>query len=91
MATATVSPLATAPPPGAPPPAGAAHRRRLRRRRPRPSSCSRTLAVYLQVRADFLASGGHRPCPTTSSCRSPPADMGMVTLLMSVVTVAWAV
>ena len=31
------------------------------------------------------------PCPTASSCRSRPANMGMATLAMSVVTMAWAV
>jgi cytochrome c oxidase subunit 3 len=89
MATTTVSPLATAPPPAP--------------RRPRVlltgaafgSVASAlvvlsTLAVYLQVRADFLDSGA-TTLPDDTLLPLTPGGMGMVTLSMSVVTLAWAV
>jgi heme/copper-type cytochrome/quinol oxidase subunit 3 len=88
MAT-TVSPLVDAP---APPP-----------RRPRvlftaasfASAASAalvlaTLAVYLQVRADFLASGA-TTLPDDVLLPLTPGGMGMVTLAMSLVSVSWAV
>jgi cytochrome c oxidase subunit 3 len=49
-----------------------------------------TLAVYLQVRADFLASGA-TTLPDDTLLPLTPGGMGMVTLSMSVITVAWAV
>ena len=89
MATTALSPLATAPPPAP--------------RRPRVlfvgaafgASASAlvvltTLAVYLQVRGDFLASGA-TTLPDDTLLPLTPGGMGMVTLSMSVVTVAWAV
>jgi cytochrome c oxidase subunit 3 len=90
MATAALSPLATAP---APEP-----------RRPRVlligsafgAAASAmvvltTLAVYLQVRDDFLDAGGSGGVPDDFVLPLTPGGMGMVTLLMSVVTVSWAV
>jgi heme/copper-type cytochrome/quinol oxidase subunit 3 len=89
MATAAVSPLVTAPP-AAP-------------RRPRVLFTGAafgaagsalfvlsTLAVYLQVRADFLASGA-TTLPDDILLPLTPGGMGMLTLAMSLVTVAWAV
>ena len=49
-----------------------------------------TLAVYLQVRGDLLASGA-TTLPDDTLLPLTPGGMGMVTLAMSVVTVAWAV
>ena len=49
-----------------------------------------TLAVYLQVRADFLASGA-TTLPDDILLPLTPGGMGMVTLAMSLVTVTWAV
>lgn len=49
-----------------------------------------TLAVYVQVRSDFLASGATR-LPDDTLLPLTPGGMGMVTLAMSVVTVLWAV
>ena len=49
-----------------------------------------TLAVYLQVRDDFLASGA-TTLPDDVLLPLTPGGMGMVTLAMSVITVAWAV
>jgi cytochrome c oxidase subunit 3 len=49
-----------------------------------------TLAIYLQLRADFLASGA-TSLPDDVILPLTPGGMGMVTLAMSVVTVAWAV
>ena len=49
-----------------------------------------TLAVYLQVRADFLASGA-TALPDDVLLPLTPGGMGMVTLAMSTVTVSWAV
>jgi heme/copper-type cytochrome/quinol oxidase subunit 3 len=91
MATTTaVSPLVTAP---APPP-----------RRPRVLLIGATfgavasalvvlttLAVYLQVRDDFLDSGGTGGTPDDFILPLTPGGMGMVTLLMSTITVSWAV
>jgi len=89
MAAATVSSLATAAPPAA--------------RRPRVlftgaafgAAASAlvvlsTLAVYLQVRADFLDSGA-TTLPDDTLLPLTPGGMGMLTLAMSVVTVMWAV
>jgi len=86
---ATVTSLATAPPPAA--------------RRPRVlftgaafgAAASAlvvlsTLAVYLQVRADFLDSGA-TALPDDTLLPLTPGGMGMLTLAMSVVTVMWAV
>lgn len=90
MATTAISPLATAPPPEP--------------RRPRVlligsafgSVASAlvvltTLAVYLQVRDDFLDAGGTGGIPDDFILPLTPGGMGMVTLLMSAVTVSWAV
>ena len=90
MATTALSPLATAPPPPA--------------RRPRVLLIGSAfgavasalvvltlLAVYLQVRDDFLDSGGTGGTPDDFILPLTPGGMGMVTLLMSVVTVSWAV
>ena len=90
MATTAVSPLAAATPP---PP-----------RRPRVLLIGSafgavasalvvltTLAVYLQVRDDFLDSGGSGGIPDDFILPLTPGGMGMVTLLMSAVTVSWAV
>ncbi len=49
------------------------------------------LAVYLQVRDDFLDSGGTGGTPDDFILPLTPGGMGMVTLLMSAVTVSWAV
>jgi heme/copper-type cytochrome/quinol oxidase subunit 3 len=49
------------------------------------------LAVYLQVRDDFLDSGGTGGTPDDFILPLTPGGMGMVTLLMSTVTVSWAV
>ncbi len=49
-----------------------------------------TLAIYLQVRGDFLATGG-TTLPDDTLLPLTPGGMGMVTLAMSLVTVAWAV
>jgi len=49
-----------------------------------------TLAVYLQVRADFLESGA-TTLPDDTLLPLTPGGMGMVTLSMSVITVMWAV
>lgn len=89
MATTAVSPLVTAPPAPA--------------RRPRVlftgaafgAAASAlvvlsTLAAYLQVRADFLASGA-TALPQDTRLPLTPGGMGMLTLAMSVVTVSWAV
>jgi cytochrome c oxidase subunit 3 len=89
MATAAASPLVTAPPPAP--------------RRPRVlftgaafgAAASAllvlsTLAVYLQVRADFLDSGA-TTLPDDILLPLTPGGMGMVTLAMSLVTVSWAV
>jgi heme/copper-type cytochrome/quinol oxidase subunit 3 len=48
------------------------------------------LAVYLQLRADFLDSGA-RVLPDDYLLPLTPGGMGMVTLAMSGITVAWAV
>jgi heme/copper-type cytochrome/quinol oxidase subunit 3 len=90
MATTTaVSPLVTAPPPAP--------------RRPRVlfvgaafgAAASAllvlgTLAVYLQLRADLLDSGA-TALPDDTLLPLTPGGMGMVTLSMSIITVAWAV
>ena len=89
MTAVAVSPLATAPPPEP--------------RRPRllligaafGSVASAlvvlsTLAVYLQLRGDFLAGGG-QAAPDDFVLPLTPGGMGMVTLLMSLVSVSWAV
>ena len=49
-----------------------------------------TLAVYLQVRADFLDSGA-TTLPDDTLLPLTPGGMGMLTLAMSVVSVMWAV
>ena len=49
-----------------------------------------TLAVYLQVRGDLLASGA-TALPDDVLLPLTPGGMGMVTLAMSIVTVSWAV
>jgi cytochrome c oxidase subunit 3 len=49
-----------------------------------------TLALYLQLRADLLASGA-TTLPDDTILPLTPGGMGMVTLAMSVVSVAWAV
>jgi len=90
MATTAISPLATAP---APEP-----------RRPRVlligsafgSVASAlvvltTLGVYLQVRDDFIDSGGTGGVPDDFVLPLTPGGMGMVTLAMSLVTISWAV
>jgi heme/copper-type cytochrome/quinol oxidase subunit 3 len=89
MATAAVSPLVTAPLPTP--------------RRPRVLFTGAVfgavasallvlsmLAVYLQVRGDFIASGAAY-LPDDILLPLTPGGMGMVTLAMSVVSVAWAV
>src|SRR5688572_22331074 len=48
------------------------------------------LAAYLQVRADELAAG-NAALPDDVVLPLTPGNMGMVTLLMSAVTMAWAV
>ena len=90
MSTVAISPLATAPPPAP--------------RRPRVLLIGAafgaigsallvltTLAVYLQVRDDFLDSGGTGGVPDDFVLPLTPGGMGMVTLAMSVVSVSWAV
>jgi len=90
MATTALSPLATAPAPNP--------------RRPRvlligsafAAAASAmvvltTLAVYLQVRNDFIDAGGTAGVPDDFVLPLTPGGMGMVTLAMSVVTVSWAV
>jgi len=89
MATTAVSPLAAALPPEA--------------RRPRvlftgaafgaaasALAVLTTLAVYLQVRDDFLDSGA-TALPDDTLLPLTPGGMGMLTLAMSVVSVMWAV
>jgi cytochrome c oxidase subunit III len=49
-----------------------------------------TLAVYLQVRDDFLDSGA-TGVPDDFVLPLTPGGMGMVTLAMSIITVSWAV
>lgn len=48
------------------------------------------VAVYARMRADVIA-GGDRWLPEDVTVQLSPGNMGMVTLLMSAVTVAWAV
>jgi cytochrome c oxidase subunit 3 len=48
------------------------------------------VAVYTSMRADVIASG-ERWLPEDVNVQLSPGNMGMVTLLMSAVTVAWAV
>jgi heme/copper-type cytochrome/quinol oxidase subunit 3 len=48
------------------------------------------VAVYTSMRADVIASG-ERWLPEDANVQLAPGNMGMVTLLMSAVTVAWAV
>jgi cytochrome c oxidase subunit III len=48
------------------------------------------VAVYARMRADVIASG-ERWLPEDVNIQLSPGNMGMVTLLMSGVTVAWAV
>jgi heme/copper-type cytochrome/quinol oxidase subunit 3 len=48
------------------------------------------VAVYTSMRADVIASG-ERWLPEDANVQLSPGNMGMVTLLMSAVTVAWAV
>ena len=48
------------------------------------------VAVYASMRADVIA-GGERWLPEDANVQLSPGNMGMVTLLMSAVTVAWAV
>jgi cytochrome c oxidase subunit III len=48
------------------------------------------VAVYTSMRADVIASG-ERWLPEDANIQLSPGNMGMVTLLMSAVTVAWAV
>jgi cytochrome c oxidase subunit III len=48
------------------------------------------VAVYTRMRADVIA-GGERWLPEDVNVQLSPGNMGMVTLLMSAVTVAWAV
>ena len=91
MTTTAVSPLATAPAARPRRPAGPAHRRRRSAPSPRRCVVLTTLAVYLQVRDDFLDSGGTGGVPDDFVLPLTPGGMGMVTLLMSVVTVSWAV
>ena len=50
-----------------------------------------TLAVYLQVRNDFLDAGGSGGVPDDFVLPLTPGGMGMVTLAMSVITMSWAV
>jgi heme/copper-type cytochrome/quinol oxidase subunit 3 len=89
MATTAVSSLVTAPPPAP--------------RRPRVLFTAAAfgaagsalvvlsmLAVYLQVRGDFLDSGASY-LPDDILLPLTPGGMGMVTLAMSLVSVAWAV
>jgi cytochrome c oxidase subunit III len=48
------------------------------------------VAVYTSMRADVIASG-ERWLPEDANIQLSPGNMGMVTLLMSAVTVAWSV
>jgi heme/copper-type cytochrome/quinol oxidase subunit 3 len=48
------------------------------------------VAVYTSMRADVIASG-ERWLPEDANVQLSPGNMGMITLLMSAVTVAWAV
>src|SRR4029450_11419706 len=48
------------------------------------------VAVYARMRADVIA-GGDKWLSDDVNVQLPPGNMGMVTLLMSGVTVAWAV
>ncbi len=48
------------------------------------------VAVYARMRADVIA-GGDKWLPDDVNIQLPPGNMGMVTLLMSGITVAWAV
>ncbi|MGH9228258.1 MAG: cytochrome c oxidase subunit 3 [Acidimicrobiales bacterium] len=48
------------------------------------------VAIYTRMRADVIA-GGERWLPEDVNIQLSPGNMGMVTLLMSGVTVAWAV
>jgi heme/copper-type cytochrome/quinol oxidase subunit 3 len=50
-----------------------------------------TFAVYLQVRDDYLDGGASGAAPDEFILPLTPGGMGMVTLLMSLVTVSWAV
>ena len=50
-----------------------------------------TLAVYLQLRGDYLEAGGTGGTPEEFTLPLTPGGMGMVTLLMSLVSVSWAV
>jgi cytochrome c oxidase subunit III len=50
-----------------------------------------TLAVYLQVRDDYLSGGGSSAVPEEFVLPLTPGGMGMVTLLMSLVSMSWAV
>lgn len=89
MATAAVSPLVTAPAPPA--------------RRPRVLYTGAAfgaaasalvvltaLAIYLQLRAQLMADGS-TTLPEDTVLPLTPGGMGMLTLSMSVITVAWAV
>ncbi len=49
------------------------------------------LGAYFAVRADFLASGQEQWLPQGATIPLAPGNMTMVTLLMSLVTVQWAV
>jgi heme/copper-type cytochrome/quinol oxidase subunit 3 len=49
------------------------------------------LAAYFAVRADFLASGEEQWLPDGATIPLSPGNMTMVTLVMSLVTVQWAV
>lgn len=49
------------------------------------------LAAYFAVRADFLASGQEQWLPQGATIPLAPGNMTMVTLVMSLVTVQWAV
>jgi heme/copper-type cytochrome/quinol oxidase subunit 3 len=49
------------------------------------------LAAYFAVRADFLASGQEQWLPDGATIPLSPGNMTMVTLVMSLVTVQWAV
>ena len=50
-----------------------------------------TFAVYLQVRDDYLDGGATGAAPDEFILPLTPGGMGMVTLLMSLVSVSWAV
>jgi heme/copper-type cytochrome/quinol oxidase subunit 3 len=89
MDTAAVSPLVTAPPP-------TPHRPRVLFTGAAFGSVAAALvvlsmlAVYLQVRGDLIENGS-RYLPDDILLPLTPGGMGMVTLSMSVVSVAWAV